>query len=72
LKLRRKHASAIPDHVTWEYVRDVKLTKPIAWLAVFQRDEPNTTFVISAKKPSKRGKDHVAQAANTKPVSLAR
>ncbi len=38
----------------WAYERDVTPETQDAWLDVFQKDEPNVRFVLSARKPSEK------------------
>jgi hypothetical protein len=40
----------------WDHVRSVTAETAAAWLAVWQRDEPGTLFVIAKSKPRKAPK----------------
>ena len=42
---------------TWDYVRDVTPETAAQWLAIFQKDEPNETFKVAAKRPSWKKKN---------------
>lgn len=54
---RREEWKALgkPTKVVWKYVRGVNADEAERWLAIFQKDEPHETFVISPTKP--RGKN---------------
>ncbi len=47
----------------WVLERDCSTGNASEWLRVFRNDEPDVTFLISRKKPTKSWKGSVAKAA---------
>jgi hypothetical protein len=54
---KEKHLSvyskrwAVGQGAHWRYERDVSPDSRDKWLAIFQRDEPSITFIVSEGRP---------------------